>query len=451
MKLLRSKVRSNREHGVTMLLIAFAMMSLLAMAVLAIDVTTLYVAQGEAQNAADAAALAGAKMFVTSQVTSVSGAVPPVTSGDVCQNGGPGSAAAANRVAEATATQNTVSGQAAAVKTIACDFSQAGNPHITVTIERTQLPTFFARIWRAASNTVTATATAEAFNASGLTTQIQVQSVKPWLVPNCAPTAAAGANPNCANAANVFYVNPADGSINTNLPSVLGQSILLHRIRGNDNPTSSGYTTGKFDNSFYSLNVPDVGAPVCPSSAAPGCNGFSAGADPYEDSIACASRYQFQCGQAVGPGGITVFTDNSADAKTIQRTQCLIHADSSNSLDLGQDQFTVGTAPVSITAGYNNPNSTLATATTPNISRSDSIVTLPLYDGRQLCFGNPAVCTESATVVGFLQLGIMETQNSTPVTLQAVILNVVGCKPGATGNPIVGTGLSPIPVRLIHN
>jgi hypothetical protein len=246
-------------------------------------------------------------------------------------------------------------------------------------------------------------------------------------------------------------VNPADGSINTNLPSVVGQSILLHRIRGNDNPTSSGYTTGKLDNSFYSLNIPDVGAPICPSSTAPGCNGFNAGSDPYEDNIACASRYKFHCGQSVGAGAITVFTDNSADSRTIQRTQCLIHADGSDSLDLGQDQFAVGTAPVSITAGYNNPNSTLATATTPNISRSDSIVTVPLYDGRQLCFGNPPACTETATVVGFLQLGIMQTQSSPPVTLQAVILNVIGCNPSATGNPIVGTGLSPIPVRLIHN
>src|SRR5689334_17566280 len=108
----------------------------------------------------------------------MTGAGAPVTAGEVCQPGGPGSTAAANRVAEATAAQNTISGQAAAVKTIACDFNQAGNPRITVTIERTSLPTFFARIWRAASNTVTATATAEAFNTSGLTTQIQVQSVK---------------------------------------------------------------------------------------------------------------------------------------------------------------------------------------------------------------------------------------------------------------------------------
>jgi uncharacterized membrane protein len=131
------------ERGVTMIIIALAMVSLLAMAALAIDVTTLYVAQGEAQNAADAAALAGAKMFVTSGFTSVqAGAPPPIVQNDVCQSSGPGSTAAANKQAEAAAAQNKVVGQPAAIQTVACDFSQPANPRITVTIQRTALPHF---------------------------------------------------------------------------------------------------------------------------------------------------------------------------------------------------------------------------------------------------------------------------------------------------------------------
>ena len=445
MKLLRNGFSRNTDHerGVTMLLIAFAMMSLLAMAVLAIDVTTLYVAQGEAQNAADAAALAGAKMFVTSQLTSMTGAGAPVTAGDVCQNGGPGSSAAANRVAEATAAQNTVSGQAAAVKTIACDFSQAGNPRITVTIERTQLPTFFARIWRAASNTVTATATAEAYNPSGLNTQIQVQSVKPWLVPNCPPSSALGPNPNCATP---YYVNPTTGNV-VNPSTFIGQLLTIARIRGADPPTA----TSNLDSSFYAMNIPVDQAPICPSRGAVGCNQL--GSDDYLDNIACASRYKFRCGQPIGNGPVTLFTTvGSYGNLTRVGTHCLIHADGDNDINLGQDQFTVGTTPSTITAGYNNPNQTLAAATTPNISRSDSIVTVPLYDGRRMCGTSPPyVCDQSATIVGFLQLGVTETTSATPVQIQAVILNVIGCNPGATGNPIVGTGLSPIPVRLIHN
>ena len=61
--------RRPRERGQTILLVAIALVSLLAMAALAIDVTTLYLARGEMQRAADAAALAGAKAFVDSGVT----------------------------------------------------------------------------------------------------------------------------------------------------------------------------------------------------------------------------------------------------------------------------------------------------------------------------------------------------------------------------------------------
>ena len=50
-----------QERGQTILLVAISLVSLLAMAALAIDVVTLYVASSQIQRAADAAALAGAK------------------------------------------------------------------------------------------------------------------------------------------------------------------------------------------------------------------------------------------------------------------------------------------------------------------------------------------------------------------------------------------------------
>ena len=53
------------------MLVAVSLVTLLAMAALAIDVVTLYVARSEMQRAADAAALAGAKAFVDSGVTSL--------------------------------------------------------------------------------------------------------------------------------------------------------------------------------------------------------------------------------------------------------------------------------------------------------------------------------------------------------------------------------------------
>jgi Flp pilus assembly protein TadG len=61
--------RRRREHGQTIILVAVAMVGLLGMVALAIDVVTLYVARSEMQRAADAAALAGAKAFIDSGVT----------------------------------------------------------------------------------------------------------------------------------------------------------------------------------------------------------------------------------------------------------------------------------------------------------------------------------------------------------------------------------------------
>src|SRR4029077_7247008 len=140
------------------------------MAALAIDIATLYVARGEAQRAADAAALAGAKMFATSGYTS---APTTIASAHICQPGGPGANAAANRQAEAVAAQNLVGGLPAVVQNITCDVTPA-NPQIGGTIQRTALPSFFGRIWGGAANSVSATAVAEAYNPSGSAAPIQM-------------------------------------------------------------------------------------------------------------------------------------------------------------------------------------------------------------------------------------------------------------------------------------
>src|SRR5438876_11219137 len=62
--------KQSQERGQTIALVALTIVTLLAMAALAIDVVRLYVAKGEVQRAADAAALVAAKAFVDSGVTS---------------------------------------------------------------------------------------------------------------------------------------------------------------------------------------------------------------------------------------------------------------------------------------------------------------------------------------------------------------------------------------------
>jgi hypothetical protein len=461
---LRSRFRKSErknERGQTLILVAIALVSLLGMAALAIDVVTLYVARGEAQRAADAAAIAGAKMFVTSGFTSVQGSgTPPVTQTDVCQNSGPGNTAAANRQAEAAAGQNQVAGQTAAVLSIACNFTQPRNPQITVTVQRTGLPTFLARIWSRSSITVTATATAEAYNPSGFTTAnlLPVVGVKPWLVPNCDPTnTALPRNLNCGGG-NSYFVSPIDGSIANN-GSFIGNTsnpINFKRIPAGTPPTVSPPPPPTAIIRFYPLDVPiNPPTPACPSTGAVSCG--QVGSDNYLDNIGCTSEFQFSCGQTIGtgsPGPVTVLSGAALGLHTREGTRCLIHANADNTID-GQDIFSSAGSvpPVAVTGGTENPNTSLQGST--NISRSDSIVTVPLFDGStytgtQFCSsGSPPVCTATTTIVGFLQLGIMQTMTGANGQFQAVILNATGCNPANNGNPVSGDGVSPLPVRLI--
>jgi hypothetical protein len=154
---------------------------------------------------------------------------------------------------------------------------------------------------------------------------------------------------------------------------------------------------------------------------------------------------------------VTVLTGTGYGNRTNQGTRCLIHAGGAG-LSQGQDIFVGGApgSPVVITGGNNNPNPALQGNT--NISRSDSVVTVPLYEGGllgDLCPGG--ACTQTATIVGFMQLGIIQNLPNTALPIpsaagkiEAVVLNVSGCNPGASGTAVAGGGISPVPVRLIH-
>ncbi len=473
-----STISNRRERGQTIVLVAVALLALLSMAALAIDVVTLYVARSEAQRTANAAAIAGAKMFATSGFTSVQGGAPaPVSQGQVCVSGGPGGAAAANAQAGAVAAQNTVAGQPATIQSITCNFSLAGNPQITVTIARAGLPTFFARIWNRASNSISATATAEAYNPSGNAPPIQA-SVKPWFIPNCDPGDTTGLpNANCPASSTAPFVNtsvsPNDGSIANN-GSFIGKTITVSKVaRGTNLMLCAGGCTppcapGNCGTQYYPLNIP-INPPtaVCPSTSATSCT--QVGTSTYLDNIACSSQYQVSCGDMIGQGE-TVTVDNNnnnnLELPATEATQCLIHGNTVGAID-GQDVFAQPNGqgkPVEITGGPNNPNSVFAGGTV-NISRSDSIVTVPIYDGTgapanklNLCRagGGFGACNQTAKVVGFLQLGIIQS-NPPPNppgpalngSFQAIILNVSGCNPDPAGNNISGGGVSPVPVRLI--
>jgi hypothetical protein len=453
----RTKLACQNERGQTIILVAIALIALLAMAALAIDVVTLYVARSEAQRVANAAAIAGAKMFATSGFTSVQGGTPPVLSGDACL--------AAKAQAQAVAQQNTVGGQVSTLITNCVYPNGLLNPQVNVVVNRSGLPIFFARIWGRTSNSVNATATAEAYNPSGQTAPVSV-SVKPWFIPNCDPGDTTGpANPSCPASSTAPFVNaavsPNDGSIANN-GSFIGKTLQLTKVpftlASGMTLCSGGCTPcppAGCDTQYYPLNIPETTAPVCPSpSAGSSCTNVSTGND-YFDNIACSSQQQISCGQILGRGETVDIVNNnndSANTPGTEATQCLIHA---GNVGAGQGQDILAEPagpgkPFEITGGDNNPNLSLRGVT--NISRSDSIVTVPLYDTvggptpLNLC--RPArFCNRDAVVVGFLQLAI--TQANTNGVFQGKIVNVAGCNPTPSGNTVSGGGVSPVPVRLI--
>jgi len=124
-------VRRRRERGQTIILVAISIVSLLAMAALAIDVVTLYSASSETQRAADAAALAGAKALADSGITTLS-------TGDLAND--PGIQALAQSMAtsaiSATLPANVVAGSAPTVVGSPLSTSRPHRPHPRLTIPR---------------------------------------------------------------------------------------------------------------------------------------------------------------------------------------------------------------------------------------------------------------------------------------------------------------------------
>jgi putative Flp pilus-assembly TadE/G-like protein len=425
------------ERGITILLVAIAMISILAMAALAVDIVALYVARAETQRAADAAALAAAKMFAFSGYTSNSSII---TQSELCVSGGGGSSAAANQAAQSAVSQNRVVGQVATIQAITCDFSQPENPRVTVTVQRAGLPTFFARIWRAGAGSVSTTASAEAFNPSGGTVNIAVGSVKPWLIPNCLDATCASGN---------YFTNTYRVA---NSGNFIGTTQTFQRmVATNNTPGPLPPTTPPGQWWYYALDPPPPN--VCPSSGALSCNQVGSGGPgaDYRDNISCSNTaFQYSCGQQIAPGQPVQFNSSPGGSlfpRTIEGITCLIHASSSGTANSGQDTISLGFpgSPVIITGGVNNPNSALQNTT--NISRSDSVVTVPVYAGSNACPTSSTTC--SATVTGFLQLGIQDVTGGGQ--FDAVIMNAAPCDPAnSSGTPVVGGAVSPIPVRLIQ-
>jgi Flp pilus assembly protein TadG len=475
------------KRGSALTLAAISLVVLLAMAGLAVDLAMLYVARSEAQRAADAAAMTGAQGIGQADYPSVSQAIAE--------------AFAANQAAT-VGNQNLVVGLAPGLdpsKYSACagdavpagedicfNFSNPSDPRVSVVVQRTAargtgIPLFFMRIFGIDTADVSATATAEYFTASNR------QCLKPWLLANCDPyhtlTGVGGkppndprVNPNCPAQGNQyleFFIYPltppyncdpakdADGclvnpgaadaksvaacgvvNVSPNTGGVVGECLTIKP----GNPAGAGAPS-----QYYPVQIPTNGVtPSCPSCNTSGTQG---GAAAYQQNIACCnlSSTALSCGTGQQ---LTMKTGNMV-GPTSQGVDCLIHEFGGS----GQDviSFANGAAPdctaptggalFNICGGESNPYGQKG----QSISSSDSLVTVPVYDGGTLCPGigggggggaSGSCVTSDINIDGYLTIFI-KTETNPQGTVYAQVIGGGGC--GAVPTT------TQVPVRLIHN
>lgn len=409
------------EQGQTIVLVALSIVSLLAMGALAIDVVTLYTARSEIQRAADAAALAGAKACVDSGSTSDPNNASLQT---LAKSMG-------TAFINAILAENKVGGvPPVLLGTPVYDFTtHPGNPQITVTLQRTDLPIFFARMWSRAAPTVTALASAEAYNASnsqantGNLVRITPKCVKPLIVPNLNPNSSPPGLP---------YINVSSGVV---AAGVVGEDPSGTTLWHDGCPSGGGSTCGPpvvpppypNGNYYFPAVVTANPANLCPS-----CSGTSI----FEQSIECCDFNSYSCGGTAPNANVDLtIPGNTLRQDVHQGLQCSMNMPTQDTLNASN----FPTGPMEITA-HSGPQSGRLVTT------SRAIVTLPIFDNTTLNTFNGQV-----TIIGFLQAFIWDFNGSSGV-MQMTILNVVGCgnNPGA-GAPISAGGISPIPVRLIHH
>jgi hypothetical protein len=161
----RLKARLRGERGMTLVMVATGMFAFLSAAMLAVDVGMMMVARTEAQNAADAGALAGAIALGFDDFDDKTATGPAVT----------------NAIAAATAADNGVMNKQASVLVEDVTFPTPSQVRVRVQrsgVRGNPLTTFFAPIFGIDTVDIGAVATAEAAPANAMT------CVKPFAVPD---------------------------------------------------------------------------------------------------------------------------------------------------------------------------------------------------------------------------------------------------------------------------
>jgi hypothetical protein len=368
---------------------------------------SLYVARTLAQQAADSAALAGAKVFVESG----------------CVTSGSCAAQEANATARAQQVGGLISmeGQSFTISVPFID-EPSQNPQITVQAQISNLHLYFAGVagWTTAP-IVSATATAEAYNPSGMTAGVPTfctGCVRPWLIPNCDPTPAHASPPNTSSTlcpGEGYLLNPGDSSV-TNpgcAPSgVTGEPI---QIAIASQPTLFGAL--------------DDGSGIVAN---------------YQQSITTCNTGQISCGTTM----LSMLPSSSVKSATQMGVEDLLHVTATGP-GAGQDYILpANVCPPQIQAGAKNPLVTQSVVPQDSvISTSDSIVTAYIWDG--LPGSTLSTVPELVKIVGFAQIFVTHVDATGDV--EGIILGVAGCGSMAdrTCDSSAIHGPTMIPVRLM--
>ena len=322
------------------------------------------------------------------------------------------------------------------------------NPCITVHVQRTDMPTFFARIWGTMKVTVTASATAEAYNPSGAnllsgtTPPVAPMCVKPWLLPNMDPRDLSGATAifdkttgaiiaPTAPTALLGWESPNPQSTNTRLSTVCPGGCTGVPLPV---PVPWKYYPG---DPLTSFPPPTVALPTCSQVPTP---------TPYQYSVAGCIQTPIACNSP------TVNIDTAAyptrDSETVNAVNCLTHSTPNNGGDQVDPNYDGPPAsPFEFLGGANNPITGL---NLHDLMVSDSLVTVPVFNSTS---GTPP--PNPVQIIGFVQLFMNPEGNEAPLgglyggTLKTTVINMAGCGTAAAGNPILGNGASPVAVRLI--
>ena len=448
MRIRPSNSRHKGEQGIIITLIAIFMLFVVgAMAALSIDVVTFYTARSEAQIAADSAALAAARVLANSGMTSSSGGTFPVDLATI--------------VATQVAQQNLIGGNPPQITVTFGNInaSQAlNNPRVTVKVTRSDLPTFFARIWGTKTVSVSASATAETYNPSGLASNgsnggdalpVASSCVKPWLLPNIDPSPTANANG--------YIFDPASGAIQDpgllgfTSPTPVADKTSLHSACGGD--CSGGLSSPSpwqyFPADFSQGNI------IQATTASVSCLGGSRFTQ-YQLNVAGCVQTPIACGPNNANIVDNLYIDTTTDYSGANRDldtafavdNCLTHTAGARGSGVppppGDSVAPNNSPPFQFLAGTQNPMVPTSLAGS-DILTSDSLVTVPVFDSRNLA--NPV------QVIGFVQLFLEPTGYHVDFTnmIPTTVTNMVGCGTNASGTPVYGNGPSAVPVRLISN